>query len=386
MNGQVLIVGAGPAGLAVAGRLRKYGVEFTLVERTDKVAATWHGHYDRLHLHTVNEHSHLPHLPFPQDYPRYVSRQQLVDYCEAYARHFDIQPEFNRSVSFIQRSGSEWEVRFDNGDFETARYVDIATGANRVPNVPQWPGKEYFSGKILHSRDYKNPKPFSGQRVLVVGLGNTGAEIALDLCLQGVDTTISARSPVSVVPRDFLGRPVQVTAKKLARLPLGLGDRIGALVRRIVFGNLSRYGVPVSKTPPAVQLRESGKTPVIDLGTMAQIKAGRIHVAPDVSAFTSSGVQFANGVQSLFDTVIMATGYRAQLQKFIPSIAPELDQFGMPFNPVAAAPENQGLYFVGFDNYKLGGILGTIYFDSKTVVEAIRYNITNAESAEKTLP
>lgn len=371
MKANVLIIGAGPAGLATAGRLRKMGIDFRVVERTDKIAAAWHGHYDRLHLHTVKELSHLPHLPFPESYPRYISRQQLVDYCEDYARQFDIRPLFGHLVTRITRAGDFWEVQFENGKTDTAQYVVIATGANRVPNAPKWPGMENFSGQILHSRDYKNAKPFVGKRVLVVGMGNTGAEIALDLSEHNIDTTLSVRSPVSVVPRDFLGRPVQLTAKKLARLPFEVGDRIGSFVRSIVFGDLRRFGIPVSKVPPAVQLRETGKSPVIDLGTIQQIKAGKIAVQGGIDGFNSDGVRFINGKVANFDTVIVATGYRPKLEEIIPSIAPELDAYGMPDSAVASSSENRGLYFVGFDNYQLGGILGTIFTDSETVVKGI---------------
>lgn len=367
----MLIIGAGPAGLATAGRLRKNGIDFTVVERTDKIASAWHGHYDRLHLHTVKELSHLPHLPFPKDYPRYISRQQLIDYCEDYAHRFDIQPLFGHSVSRISRIGDAWEVEFENGYTQTALHVVVATGANRVPNAAKWPGMENFSGKILHSRDYKNAEPFAGKRVLLVGMGNTGAEIALDLSENVIDTTLSVRSPVSVVPRDFLGRPVQLTAKKLARLPFGLGDRIGSFVRRIAFGDLGKYGIPVSSVSPTVQLRETGKSPVIDLGTIRQIKAGKIAVQGGIDRFNNDSVRFLNGKEEKFDVVILATGYRPKLEQLIPSIAPELDAYGMPRNAVANTSENRGLYFVGFDNYQLGGILGTIFTDSETVVKAI---------------
>lgn len=374
----VLIIGAGPAGLAVAGRLRKRGVDFELIEKSDRIASSWHGHYDRLHLHTVKQLSHLPHLPFPEDYPIYVPRLDLIHYYENYAHEFGIRPHFNHAVTQVKKEDGVWKVTCENGKVFSAGQVVVATGANHVPQRPGWEGEEVFQGSIIHSRDYKNTEPFAGKKVLIVGMGNTGAEIALDLAEHHVDTTISVRSPVTIVPRDVFGNPVQLTAKKLDRLPLGIGDWVGTVVRKLVIGDLSKYGVPMSKVHPAVQLKETGKTPLIDLGTVALIKSGKIKVVGDLAHFTSNAVQLRSGESLDIDAVILATGYSSQLEHFIDNVGPELDRFQYPKSPVAKAPNNKGLYFVGFDNYKLGGILGTILADSEVVVEAIERELKNA--------
>ncbi|MDX2249050.1 MAG: NAD(P)/FAD-dependent oxidoreductase [Bacteroidia bacterium] len=366
-----LIIGAGPAGLAVAGRLRKANVAFEILEKTDKIAWSWHNHYDRLCLHTVKPLSSLPHLPFPEEYPLYVPREALARYYENYARNFDIRPQFNQEVKSVKKEGNRWLVKTQQGKVFSAENVVFATGINRVPYSPVWKDQELFRGKIVHSRSYKNPEPFLGQRVLIIGMGNTGAELALDLCESGVETFISVRSPINVVPRDVAGRPVQITAKKLEKLPFGLGDFIGTMVRKIVIGDLSRYGVPMSRLSPAEQLKTTGHTPVIDLGTVAHIKSGRIKILPDVDRFTEEGVRFIDGKTYPFDSVILATGYRALIREFIENPEPLLDSYGLPKQAVAEG-DYRGLYFVGFDNYKLGGILGTIYNDSEVVAETIR--------------
>lgn len=372
MHTATLIIGAGPAGLAIAGRLRKMGLEFEVVEKTDKIAASWHGHYDRLHLHTVKQLSHLPHLPFPEDYELYVPRLDLVRYYEDYARNFNIRPHFNETVTQVKKTDGIWTVTCAGGKSFTADQVVVASGANHVPHRPHWEGEEAYGGQLLHSRNYKNTAPFRGKRVLIVGMGNTGAEIALDLAENDVDTTMSVRSPITIVPRDVFGRPVQLTAKKLEKLPFGIGDWLGTTIRKIVIGDLTRYGVPMSKVHPVVQLKETGKTPLIDLGTVDYIKSGKIKVVGDIDRFTSTGIQLATGDQLDFDAVILATGYRPQLEAFVDHVAVELDQFHFPKGPIASDPQHEGLYFVGFDNYKLGGILGTIYEDSKVVAEAIK--------------
>lgn len=372
----VLIIGAGPAGLAVAGRLRKLNIPFEIVERTDKIAWSWQNHYDRLCLHTVKQFSALPHLPFPEDYPLYVPRLDLVRYYENYASHFDIRPHFNTEVSQVAKnSAGEWMVSTQEGPTFEAQQVVVATGVNRVPYQPTWPGQEDFQGTITHSRHYKNPNPFKGGKVLIVGMGNTGAELALDLSEQGVATWISVRSPLNVVPRDVNGRPVQVTSRKLAKIPFGIGDWLGSMIRKFIIGDLSKYGIPMSKMHPAKQLRETGKTPVIDLGTVAHIKAGKIKILPDIKGFYEEGVTTKDGKNHAFDHVIVCTGYRAKVEDFIENAAPLLDKYQVPKAPVIEETEYQGLNFVGFDNYKLGGILGTIYNDSEVVANRIKESL-----------
>lgn len=372
-----LIIGAGPAGLATAGRMRTADVDFEILERSHNVGNAWHHHYDRLHLHTVKQWSHLPHLPFPEDYPLYVPRKELTEYFDQYAEHFDIKPKFGEEVNSIKKTEEGyWEVKTTSGNTYVAKRVIVATGVNRIPHVPQWEGKDKFKGDIIHSIAYKNTAPYQGKKVLVVGMGNTGAEVALDLAEQGIETYISVRSPVSVVPRDLNGRPVQVTAKQLAKLPFGFGDWLGTQIRKIYFGNIRKYGLEPSTLPPAVQLRETGKTPVVDIGTIKAIKEGKIKVVKGIEHFTETGVQLEDGQSLEIDSVILATGYRAKVEDFIERGAELLDDFGCPKQPIANG-YHEGLFFIGFDNYKLGGIIGTINTDSATVVRRIRETLFN---------
>lgn len=366
----VLIIGAGPAGLAIAGRLRRLNIPFEIIEKTGNVAPSWHEHYDRLHLHTIKELSHLPHLPFPEDYPRYVPRQKLVEYYDQYAKAFDIKPHFGEEVISIKKSNGHWRVKTVSGKKWDANHVVVATGVNRAVNRPLFEGEEKFLGRIIHSRLYKNADSFENQKVLVVGMGNTGAEIALDLSEHEVATWLSVRSPINIVPRDTFVGPTQRTALKLAKLPPWLGDRVGTLLRTIMVGNLSKYGIQTPKLPPAAQLRTLGKTPVIDIGTVAQIKAGKIKVLPAISHFTKTEVAFKNGKKYPFDTVILATGYQAKLQDFFEDTTGLTDEHGLP-KALIGSGKFAGLYFLGFDNYVAGGILGVIYRDSEQITKQI---------------
>lgn len=370
-SSEIIIVGAGPAGLAIAGRLRKKGIEFNILEASDKVASAWHNHYDRLHLHTVKQWSHLPHMPFPDEYPLYVPRKQLTDYFSEYAKRFDIKPIFNTKVKNIRKTeDSKWLIVTNDSREFLAKTVIVSTGVNRVPNKVHFEGEENFAGQISHSRLYKNPKPFSGQRVLVVGMGNTGAEIALDLSEHDIETFVSVRGPVNIVPRDLNGRPVQVTAKKLAKLPFGLGTWLGTQIRKAYIGDLSKYGIETPKMSPTKQLLETGKTPIVDIGTVAAIKAEKIKIYPEIQKLSHKTVHFKDGKSIDVDAIILATGYKPMIEEFLEKGDKILDKYGCPTPPIGI-DFHQNLYFLGFDNYKLGGILGIIMEESKEIANHI---------------
>lgn len=331
----------------------------------------WHLHYDRLCLHTVKQLSHLPHMPFPEGYPTYVTREQLCQYFEDYARSFEINPLFDSEVSSVLKTDDNlWLVETTDGRKWHTQHAIVCIGINRVPNEPTWPGMDTYRGNVIHSRWYKNSEPYTNRQVLVVGMGNTGAEIALDLAENGVAVDLSVRSAVNIVPRDINGRPTQLTARQLAKLPFGLGDWLGTQIRKLIIGDLRKYGLQTKSISPMVQLRETGVTPVIDLGTVAQIKKGNIKIKADIDHFMTDRVHFKDGAEQRYDDVILATGYRAMLTDVIPGIESILDKYQIPRMP---CPQGQfrGLHFIGYDNYKLGGILGTIYTDSESVCNQI---------------
>jgi len=367
---ETLIVGAGPAGLAMAGQLSSMNLPYIIVEAADRIAPAWHKHYDRLHLHTVSQWSHLPHLPFPKDFPLYVPKLKLIEYFNSYVEKFNINPVFSQEVQSISKSDTTWKVQTQDTVY-TALNVVIASGVNRVTSIPTWKGMDSFSGEVLHSRNYKNGSPYSKKKVLVVGMGNTGAELALDLSEHDASTFISVRSPVSVVPRDLNGRPVQVTSKQLQKLPFGLGGWIGTKIRKIYFGDLTKFGLPVSDVDPVKQLLETGKTPVIDIGTVAAIKKGKIKVKTTIDHIKGDTVVFSDGSEELINVILLATGYKAQVEEFFSKAQNILDKKGLPRSPIGEG-DLDGTYFLGFDNYKLGGILGTIGDDSKLIMESIK--------------
>ncbi|GAB2792737.1 NAD(P)/FAD-dependent oxidoreductase [Rhabdobacter roseus] len=365
-----LIIGAGPSGLAIAGQLAARGLPYLLLEKGTRVGEAWHAHYDRLHLHTDRRFSGLPLRPIPEKYPVFVPKNDLLTYWEDYARHYQISPRFGQEVTRVYRRADRWWVETAISTYE-AQHVFVCTGYNRVPLIPHWPGQAAFTGSIVHSSTYRNAQPYRGQRVLVVGMGNSGSEIALDLSENGVDTYLSLRSPVNIVTRDVGGKPTQLSAIVLSTLlPNWAYDRLSRFVQKKVIGDLSAYGITTPDYAPTKGIR-MGRIPVLDIGTVAQIRAGKIKVRRAIEHFTPTGVQLVDGTRLELDAVILATGYRALLGQIIEGIDDILDERGRPEKLwYDAFP---GLYFLGFKT-PLTGILRGIKLDSEKIVKQVAKN------------
>ena len=365
---ETLILGAGPAGLAMGACLRRAGASFEILERGEAIGNSWRNHYERLHLHTTKRHSALPGLPFPADYPTFPSRQQVVDYLDAYARRFSLAPRLGENVTAVRRSGGGYEVE-SNGRLLRATNVVMATGYNRTPLRPSWPGLGDYAGVVLHSRDYRNGETFRGKRVLVIGMGNTGGEIGLDLLEHGASPSISVRSPIIALPRDFLGRPTQITAIATRGLPRKVRDFLGTCVSRLVFGDLSGYGFGRPAYGPMTSIEVHRRIPLLDVGMVARVKDGSMPLRPDVTRFTPTGVVFADGREADFAAVVMATGYRTGLGELL-GIPGLLDESGYPLkdHDRERAP---GLHFIGFANVATG-LLREIGLQARTIARELR--------------
>lgn len=367
-----IVIGAGPAGLAVGACLQRAGVPFLILEQADGVGATWHGHYDRLHLHTPKSLSALPYLPFPKSYPRYPSRAQMIAYLEEYADHFGLQPRFGQHVLSARPAAGGWEVQTQETTFHAPNLV-IATGNARVPYSPQWPGQADFRGTCLHSSAYRDGEPFRQRRVLVVGFGNSGGEIALDLCEHGAQTSMAVRSPVNVVPREVLGVPNVAITIAQTGLPPRVADALNAPILRLRFGDLTRYGLRRPPRGPLAQIDNDRRIPLIDIGTIQLIKRGQIQVYPGIERFVPDGVVFTDGRRQPFDAVVLATGYRPHVDAFLEGAAGALDEQGAP---VSSGPEMSvaGLYFCGF-YVSPTGMLREIGQEARHIAAAISQKI-----------
>jgi cation diffusion facilitator CzcD-associated flavoprotein CzcO len=339
------IIGAGPAGLAAAQRLKASGLNAVIFEKAETVGSVWRRHYDRLHLHTARLHSGLPGMAIPRAYGRYPSRAQFVAYLESYAAKFELRPRFNTPVSAVRREGRGWRLEAGPQSVAT-QIVVVATGWADFPYAPSWPGMSAFGGAIVHSSQYRSGAPYAGKRVLVVGFGNSGAEIALDLCEAGADVTLAVRSPVRIVPRDLLGVPIQSFSIAQRFLPTRVADFLNAPVIRLAIGPLDRLGLKRAAKGPLQMIEEDGRVPVIDIGAVAKIRSGAIKVRGAIERFSPGGVAFVETGEERFDAVILATGFRPDLRALLPNVEGVLDAQGKPrfSDRASGAP---GLFFVG---------------------------------------
>lgn len=341
-----LIIGASAAGLAVATCLQEQNIPFILLEKSEQVGMAWRNHYDRLHLHTDRAHSQLPHMPMPKNYSRYPARADVVAYLEDYARHFGLKPQFGQEVQAVRPSDGTWQVETQDGRYQ-AQNVVIATGYTRVPHIPIWPGQELFSGSIIHSSAYKNGQPYAGQRVLVVGFGNSAGEIAIDLVESGAaEVGMSVRHPVNVIPRDYLGIPILSIGIVLDKIPPKVADVLAIPMLKTSIGDLTKYGLPKLPYGPNVQIRQDRQIPMLDIGTVKLIKNGRIRIHPGVTRFNENGVVFNDNTIKPFDAIILGTGYRPQVHEFLPGVAGILNEDGAP--QASGQETAPGLYFCGF--------------------------------------
>jgi indole-3-pyruvate monooxygenase len=366
-NGPI-IVGAGPSGLATAACLHEKGVPSLIFEKADCIASLWQRRaYDRLKLHLPKQFCELPLMPFPEDFPTYPDKQQFVDYLELYAQRFEIHPRFNVSVESASyddtcgfwrvRTKCEKEGMHAKETEYLSRWLIVATGENAEAIHPHFSGKEKFpESRIIHARDYKSGREFKGKNVLVVGCGNSGMEMSLDLSDNNANAFIVARNNVHLLPREMLGTSTFGLGMWLSKwLPLRLVDRLLLFVAYFMLGNTSRYGLRRPEMGPLELKNKFGKTPVLDVGALAKIKEGKIKVVPEIESLTSGGARFVDGQEKEFDAVILATGYRSN----VPSWLKERQFFGedgFPRNPFPNGWKGEtGLYAVGFTRK---GLLG----------------------------
>ena len=342
---EAVVIGAGPAGLASAQCLGALGVKATILEKADTVGAVWRTHYDRLHLHTPRASSSLPGLWMPRGFGRYPSRDQVVAYLEHYAATFALKPRFGARVGTVRRHGDRWRVEAGALTYE-APVVLLAAGWASFPHLPRFPGQERFAGPIIHSSAYRNGAPYAGKRALVVGFGNSGAEIALDLSESGAQAAVSVRSPVRILPRDLFGAPIVSFALLQRPLPARLADAINAPFIRFALGSPGQIGLVEAAKGPAQMIAEDGKIPVLDVGTVAKIRAGDIKTHPGIAKFDAQGATFTDGRRADFDAVILATGFKPDYRALLPDALGALDANGAPkvADRRTSAP---GLYFIG---------------------------------------
>jgi putative flavoprotein involved in K+ transport len=369
-SAQIAVVGAGPSGLATAACLKRAGLEPLVLERADRLGQQWRSHYDRLRLHTARALSGLPGLRLPRSKGPWVSRDDMAAYLETYAQRHALDVRTGVTVTSLARAEPDsWLVKNDSGDLH-ARFVVVAAGYNRRVHVPAWRGMATFRGRLLHSSEYRNAGPFGGRDVLVVGTGNSGSEIAVDLVEGGArQVFLSVRTPPNIIPRDLFGVPMQVPGVALSVLPPRIGDPVVRLVQRVFVPDLRADGLPRSRRGVATQFAAGDTVPVLDVGLVGAVRAHRVTAVAAVAGFSEDAVELADGTRLVVDAVIAATGYRRALEELVGDLG-ALDAQGIPTAHGAALPTVPNLYFVGY-HPTIGGHLREINRESARTARAI---------------
>lgn len=361
-----IVVGGGPAGLATARELARRGLEYLVLERGTGVGHSWESYYDSLTLHTGRHMSSLPGRRFARGTPLFVPRSSFVAYLRDYADHFGLRVRtgwrVDRATPIDDPDDGRWAVTGSGGTLR-ARALVMATGIASNPRRPRLAGEESFRGAILHSSEYRRPDAYVGQRVLVVGVGNSGSEIASELARAGARVSVAVRSGANVVPRELAGVPIQYLAHWVRKLPRRWQQRVVALVAKITE---RRKGPPVLPRPSHGPL---DAIPIIGFNLTDAIRAATVAVRSGVERLTTNGAVFTDGREEAYDAVILATGFTAALAPLAGLVRTDARGFALRTDGVASADQPR-LWFVGH-NYDATGGLYNIAHDAPRAAAAI---------------
>ncbi len=307
----VCVIGAGPGGLVMAAALKARGIPFEIVDAGRQPGGIWDidrdetPMYESAHFISSRRLSGLPGFPMPESYPDYPKHDRILDYLRAFARHHDLERHITFGVrveSASCRDQGGWQIALSSGEQRQARALCVATGTTWFPRVPVVPG--HFDGEVYHSFFYRSPREFEGKRVLIVGGGNSAADIACDAARHASAAFISLRRGYHFIPKFIFGQPSDVFAHSGPHLPRWLEERVfGFLINRILVGNLTRYGLP---KPDHAILRSH---PILNTQILHHLGHGDIAVRKDVAALDGKTVRFVDGSSEEIDLIVWATGY-----------------------------------------------------------------------------
>ncbi len=321
-DADICIIGAGSSGITVAKALKQQGLAFDCFEKGSDIGGMWRFEndnglsscYGSLHIDTSRPNLGYSDFPIDPDMPDFLSHAQFLRHLEAYADHFGIRPHvtFRTEVEAVEPEGGRWRVRLADGHEHDYGHVIVANGHLWDPRMPDFAGE--FTGTQMHSHHYRRPDPFDGKRVLVVGLGNSAVDIAVDLSKRAEHVCISTRRSAWVMPKYLFGRPIDQVTGALARrlrLPTPMIRRIMSLLVRFAQGDQRQFGLPRPQHP---MWREHA---TLSQELLPAIGHGRITVKPDIARLDGDGVCFVDDSRAPFDAIIYATGYRTSFP-FLP--------------------------------------------------------------------
>ena len=366
----VAVIGAGPAGLAAGRALKTCRVPFTIIEKHSDAGGIWDMRnpgspmYQSAHFISSKTMSGFKGYPMPDDYPDYPTNGQILSYIRAFARDQGLYPHirFSSEVRRAERLENGWRLRLAGGSAEQFSHLIAAPGTNWAPNRPDISGK--LDGKVIHSVDYKSAEQMQGKRVLVVGAGNSGADIACDAAHAADKAFISMRRGYHFIPKHIFGKPADVFAATGPKLPLWAQQRVFGLLLRLLLGDQTRLGLP----KPEHRLFETH--PLLNDQILHHLRHGDISVRPDVERFDGKDVVFKNGSREPIDLVILATGYHWPIPFIDRSHLQWRDERPELYLNVFA-PGDERLFIIGFLESN-GGVYGLLGETADLVARAIK--------------
>ena len=365
-----IVIGAGPAGLATSRELIRLGVDHLVLEKGPSLGHTWVNLYDGLVLHTGKHLSSLPGQPFPARTPLFPTRRDFVEYLDDYAARFHLPVRTNAEVVRVARADDEWHVSLASGGRLSSRAIVVATGIVSNPIVPELPGRDRFRGRLFHSVEYREPTGYKGRRVLIVGVGNSAAEIAAELAHAGAHVTVAVRSGARVVPLRLFGIPIQYVAATLNGLPLRIQRRIASFIARV-----SEFARGPAVLPPPADTNCAG-VPLIGFHLVDAVRAGAVRIKPGIRELTADGAGFADGTHAAFDEIMLATGYKAAVGILGNLVRVDECGFAARRSRVVSA-DQPNLYFVGH-NYDVRGGLRNIALDARAAAGALANQLASS--------
>ena len=343
-----LIIGAGFVGLGMAEALQAAGIDYDQVDASDDIGGNWHhGVYETAHIISSRKVTQFTHFPMPETYPDFPSAQNMRDYLNAFATHFDLRRriELNRSVSFVRPIvDNYWEVTFADGEQRIYKGVLLCNGHHWCKRFPTFKGD--FKGEIIHAKDYKRPDQLRGKRVLVIGGGNSACDIAAEAARVGAKCILSMRESVWFLPKTFAGVPIADLGR--GRTPEWWQRLNAYLLIRLTFGRHEDYGL----AEPNHRIFE--KHPTVNSEVPYYIKHGRISPKPAIHQLEGGTIEFVDGSREVCDLIVCATGYHLAY----PFLPPDLQRVeGAIVNCYGRAflDDYKGLYYIGWQQPR-GGV------------------------------
>ena len=351
---RVCLIGAGSSGLAAAKALHEAGIDFDGFERGSGIGGNWrygndNGYsaaYASLHINTSKEKMAFSDFAMPASYPDYPHHSQVLEYFESYVDHFGFRDRirFSTSVASVTKADGEgfpgaWRVTLESGESSLYRAVLVANGHHWSKRLPSFPGS--FSGRTMHAHDYKTFAGLEGQRVLIVGIGNSGVDLACEACRVASETLLSTRRSAHILPKYAFGKPIDhFSSESSAWVPLAIQQLVFKTILKIVRGDQAKLGIP----RPAHALLSAHPTVSEELPSL--VGHGRVKMRPDVSRLDGDGVVFADGRRDLVDVIVYCTGYDVRFPFLSEEVMPTAQNRVRLYRHVVH-PGQPNLYFIG---------------------------------------